>query len=90
MCGISLRRRYQLKPDVVGAAHVKVIQSNASFVMSDRLEVHLDHIRMPRGNCRVRPKGRSFDVMSAIKNSIITVKAALKCGRIQLLSLWPV
>ena len=45
--GISLRRRDQLKPDVVWAVLGKVIQSNARFGLSDRLEVHLDHVRMP-------------------------------------------
>ena len=35
--GISLRRREQLKPDVVWDVFGKVIQSNARFVLSDRL-----------------------------------------------------
>ena len=42
---ISLPRRDQLKPDVVWAVLGKVIQSNARFVLSDRLEVQLDHVR---------------------------------------------
>ena len=42
--GISLRRREQLKPDVVWAVLGKVIQSNARFGLSDRLEVNLDHV----------------------------------------------
>ena len=44
----------------------KVIQSNARFGLTDRLEVHLDHVRMPAGNGRVK-KGRTLDMMSAIK-----------------------
>ena len=76
---ISLRRRDQLKPDVVWAVLGKVIQNDARFGLSDRLEVHLDHVRMPAGNGRVRTKGLSLDVMSAIKKSIVTVKALLNC-----------
>ena len=77
--GISLRRRDQLKPDVVWAVLGKVIQSNARFGLSDRLEVHLDHVRMPVGNGREKTKGRSLDVLSAIKRSIVLVKAAFLC-----------
>jgi hypothetical protein len=49
--------------EVVG----KVIQSNARFGLTDRLEVHLDHVRMPDGNGREKTKGRPLDVLSAIK-----------------------
>jgi hypothetical protein len=75
--GISLRRRDQLKPDVVWSVVGKIIQSNARFVLNDRLEVHLDHVRMPAGNGREKTKGRSIDVLSAIKRSIVTVKVAV-------------
>jgi len=34
---------------------------------------------MPAAKGRVRLKGRSLDLMSAIKKSIVTVKAALNC-----------
>jgi len=74
--GISLRRRDQLTPDVVWAVLGKVIQSNSRFGLSDRLEVHLDHVSMPAGKGTVRAKGRSLNV---IKKSIVTVKAALNC-----------
>ena len=47
--------------------------------MNDRLEVHLDHVRMPAGNGRVMKNGRSLDVMSAIKRSIVRFKAAPNC-----------
>ena len=57
----------------------KVIQSNARFGLSDRLEVHLDHVRMPVGNGREKTKGRSLGVLSAIKKSIVVVKAAFLC-----------
>jgi len=77
--GISFRRRDQLKPDVVWSILGKVVQSNARFGLSDRLEVHLDHVRMPAGNGREKTKGRSLDVMSAIKKSIVVVKAKLLC-----------
>jgi len=60
---ISLRRREQLKPDVVCAVLGKVIQSNAILGLSDRLEVHVDHVRMPVGNGKKaeKTKGRSLD-----------------------------
>ena len=48
--GISLRRRDQLKADVTWSVLGKVIQSNVRFALTDRLEVHLDHVRMPAGN----------------------------------------
>ena len=72
--GISLGRRDQLKPDVVWGVLSKVIQSNARFGLSDRLEVHLDLVRMPAGNGEVKTKGSSLDVMGGIKNSIVRVK----------------
>ena len=79
--GISLRRRNQIKADVVWSVLRKVIQSNARFALTDRLEVHLDHVRMPAGNGKKaeKTKGRSISVLSAIKTSIVTVKAVFLC-----------
>jgi len=34
---------------------------------------------MPAGNGGVKTKGRSLDVMSAIKRSFVAVKAAINC-----------
>lgn len=65
--GISSRRRDQPKPDVVLGVLWKVVQSNARFGLSDRLDVHRNHSRMPVGNGRENTKGRSLDVASAIK-----------------------
>ena len=79
MGDISLRRRDQLKFDVVCAVLGKVILSNARFGLSDRLEIHLDHVKMPDLNGGVRTKGRSLDVLSAIKKSTVEVKAASSC-----------
>jgi len=76
---ISLPRRDQLKPDVVWGVLGKGIQSNARFGLADRLEVHLFRVRMPAGNGREKTKWRSLDVMSAIKKSIVTVKATMFC-----------
>ena len=56
-----------------------VIQSIVRFGLADRLEVHLDHVRMPVGKVRVKTKMRSLDLMIANKKSIVTVKAAIKC-----------
>jgi hypothetical protein len=79
--GISLRRRDQLKPDMVWSVLGKVVQNNARFALTDRLEVHLDHVRMPAGNVRraEKTKGRTIDVLSAVKRSIVVVKAAILC-----------
>jgi hypothetical protein len=78
--GLSIRRRDQLKPDVVWDVLGKVVQSNARFGLTDRLEVHLDHIRMPVGNGKAeKTKGRSLNVLSAIKRSIIVVKTTFLC-----------
>lgn len=48
--GISLLRRDQLNPDVVWGVLAKMIHTNARFGLTDHLEVHLDHVRMPAGN----------------------------------------
>ena len=48
------------------------------FGLTDRLEVHLNHVRMPAGNGRDKTKGRSLDVMSLTKKSIV-VKTAFLC-----------
>jgi len=77
--GICLRRCDQLKLDVVWAVLRKVIRTNARFCLSDRLEIHQDHVSVPDGNGRVKTKGRSLNVMSAIKKSIDIVKAVLNC-----------
>ena len=79
MVGISLRRRDQLKPDVVWGVHANMIQSNARFGLSDGLEVHLEHVRTPAGSDRIKTKERSLDMMSAIKRSTVSVKASLNC-----------
>ena len=67
--GISLRRRDQCKPDKVWGVLGKVIQTNARFGLADRIEVHLDHVRMSAGNDKrvEKTKGCSLDVMSVIK-----------------------
>ena len=59
--GISFRRRDELKPDVVWGVLRKVVQSNARFGLNDRLEVHLDHVRIPAGNGREKTKRSSLD-----------------------------
>ena len=75
--GITLRHRDQLTPEVICAVLGKVIQSNARFGLSDRLEINLDLVRMPAGNEAEKTNGRSLTVMSSIKKSIVTVNAAL-------------
>jgi len=77
--GISLRRRDQLKPDVVWSVLGNVIQLHTRFAVTDRLEVHLDHVRMPVGYGQEKTKGRSLEVWSAIKGRIVVVKADFLC-----------
>ena len=72
---ISFRPRSQLKPHVVWGMLGNDVQSNALFGITDRLEVHLDHVRMPPGNGREKIKERSLDTMSAIKKGFVVVKA---------------
>ena len=74
----SYRRRGHLKPDRVWEIISKLFQSNARFGLTDRLEVHLDHVRMPAGNVKWAEKTKvlSLYVKSAIKKSIVVVKAA--------------
>jgi len=45
-------------------------------LLTDRLEIHLDHIKMPASNGGVKTMGQSLDVLSAIKKSTVVVKAA--------------
>jgi len=86
--GISLRRRDQLKTDVVWAVLGKVIQSNYRFGLSERLEVHLEHVRMLAGNGRVRTKGWSLDIISAIKRVSLQLRRLSIVRVMHLLSLW--
>jgi hypothetical protein len=57
----------------------KLCKVTLVFPLTDRIEVHLDHVRVPAGNGRMAEmtKGRSFNVLIAIKKSIVTVKATL-------------
>jgi len=59
--GISFRRSCQLKPDEVWGVLGMVVQSHASFGLSDRIELDLDHVRMPAGNDLEKTKGRSLN-----------------------------
>jgi len=79
--GISFRRCDLLKHDIVWDVLSKNIQSNARFGLTDRLEVHLDHVMMPAGNGKrsVMTKARALDVLSAMKRSIVVVKSANLC-----------
>ena len=64
---ISFRHRDQLKHDVVWGVLGMVVQKNSRLGLSDRLEVHLDIVRMSASNSREKTKRRSLGVMSAIK-----------------------
>jgi hypothetical protein len=78
--GISLKRHDQLKPDVVWDVVWKVIQNNARFGLTDRLEVHLDHIMMPAGDGKgAEKKGRQLTVLRVIKKSIVIVHSQFLC-----------
>jgi len=67
--GISFRRRDQLQPEVVCGVLGNVVQSNARFGMSDRLEVYLHHAG--NGGMAEKTKGRSLNVVSAIKRALL-------------------
>ena len=54
----------------------KAFQGNARFRLTERIEVHFYHVRMPTGSGREKMKARSLDVLSAIYRSIIGVNAA--------------
>jgi hypothetical protein len=56
-----------------------VIQSNATFGLTDRPHVQLDHVNMPPGNSRAKTKGRPVDILSDIERSIVLVKGAFLC-----------
>jgi hypothetical protein len=63
--------------DVLG----KVVQSNARFTLCDRLEVHLDIVKMHASNGKMaeKAKGRPLNVLSAIKRRFTVEKAAFLC-----------
>ena len=69
--GNIFRSREQLKPNLVWEIISKIIQSNARFGLTDRLEVHLDHVRIPSSNGQEKTKGRSLDTFSAIKKVLL-------------------
>ena len=60
MVGLRFRHREQLTPDVVWGVLGKVVQSDAMLGLSDRIEIHFDHVRMPAGNGKgaVKTKNR--------------------------------
>ena len=59
LIGISFRRSDHMKTDSIWALLSKVIQSNATFGLADRLEVHLDNVKIAvvTGNWLRRLKG---------------------------------
>ena len=66
-----------------------VIQSNATFGLTDRPYVQLNHVTMPAGNSRAKTKVRPVDILSDIKRSIVLVKAASCVWLMHLLLVWP-
>ena len=76
--GINFLGRDQLKRGVVWDVLSKVIQNKARFGLTNRLEVHLNHVRMSGGNGREKTKGRPLNVLGAIK-SIEVLKEAFLC-----------
>lgn len=76
--GISLRRRDQFKPDVVWDVFEKFTQSHARFGLTNRVEVHLDHVSCQVVTVEKKTKGRPLHVLSAFKKNIV-VKAAFLC-----------
>ena len=56
----------------------EVVQSNARFGLKDRIEVYLDHVRVPAGNGRMseKTKVRSLNLMGVIEKRTVVVMAA--------------
>lgn len=79
--GISMRRSDQISADVVWSVMSKIIQSNARFLINDKITIHVDHVRMPLGNGRsfLKTNGQSVDTVSHLKRSIVEVKAKHQC-----------
>jgi len=79
--GISFRRLEQIRPDEDWGLLGKFVYSNARMGLRYRLEVHLDHVRMPNFNVRTaeKTKGRPLNVLSEIKGIIVVVNAAFLC-----------
>jgi len=69
------------KPDVLWDVLGTVTQSNAWLGLSDRLEVHVEHVGLLAGSGKRAKKTKepSFDVVSVIKRSIVVVKPVSIC-----------
>jgi hypothetical protein len=59
----------------------KVVQSNARFGLSDRLEIHADYVTLPSvyGKRALKPKRQSLNKLSKNKTSIVRVKSEVNC-----------
>jgi hypothetical protein len=57
---------------------LKFVKTKIRFGLTDRLEVYMDHVRMPAGNGRAKTKERSLDVLSDINKSIVVKVAILR------------
>jgi hypothetical protein len=74
---LSFRRCDHLRADVIMELLGKVIQSNARFGLSDRLEIHCDYVTLPSGNGKraLKTKGQTLNKLSHNKKSIVRVKS---------------
>jgi len=64
---IHLSCRLQVTTDVIWDVLGKVIQRNAMFVLSDRIEVHLDHVSLTTGNGSFRRRGPHWTRLVQLK-----------------------
>lgn len=92
--GISFLRRDQLNPsnaELIPVCHLMALLGVHHILHDGGLRVKpdvvrdvlgkLDHVRVPAGNRRKaeKTKGRSLEVMGAIKKGIVVVKKAFLC-----------
>ena len=67
MVQIHLHCRVQVTNNVIWDVLGKVIQSNAMFGLSDRIEVSLDHVSLTTGNGRFRRRGPHWTRLVQLK-----------------------
>ena len=81
MISFSFRREDQLSSDVIWGVFDKVVQSNSSFNVFNKLIVTGHSVEMPVGFRRdgIKRKGRSLATVVQLKKSIVEVRGVENC-----------
>ena len=81
MISFSFRREDQLSSDVIWGVFDKVVQSNSSFNVFNKLIVTGHSVEMPVGFRRdgIKRKGRPLATMVQLKSSIVELRAEENC-----------